>query len=179
MASSRPHQFHNPALGAPPPPPPQSPRTLRKFQSHQQLSSPSLITQQRQHLRRDSNTIGIRGNINEQPQHEQPSSTATTKMPSHGRSRSNSDVAISTRSSLPGHRQSGVGRKSRPSLGASKRSTLDNLLRDGPPNGNTEEGLQELRYLVLSNRVDSDSDGMVRFPKSILLETCLSILRAC
>lgn len=177
MASSKPHlQFNHPALGAPLPP--QSPRTLRKFQSHQQLSSnsPSLIAQQRQQLQRNANAAGIRGNSDEIPHYEQHTPASTAAMPSHGRSRSNSDVAISSRSSLPGHRQSGSGRKFRPSLGASKRSTLDNLLRDGPPNGNVEEGLQELRYLVLSNCVDSDSDGMVRFP-SQCFETKIYTLR--
>ena len=49
-------------------------------------------------------------------------------------------------------RKSGVG---------VKRSTLESFLRDGPLNGNLLEGLQELRYQVLSSRVDADADGMV------------------
>ncbi|KAK2765406.1 hypothetical protein FQN54_008252 [Arachnomyces sp. PD_36] len=163
MASSKPqHPSNYPILGAPPTP--QSPRALRKFQSHQQLSSnsPSLITQQRQQLQRNAGTIGLRGNSGDAFTNDQPTPTpsGTGTMPSHSRTRSNSDVAISRRSSMPAHRQSGSGRKSRPSLGTGKRSTLDTLLRDGPPNGDVEEGLQELRYLVLSNRVDSDIDGM-------------------
>lgn len=176
MASSKP-QFNHPALGVPPTP--QSPRALRRFQSHQHLSSnsPSLITQQRQQLHRNANTIGIRGNLDEPSQNERPTQTAAGTMPSHGRSRSNSDLAISNRSSLPGPRQSGSARKFRPSLGSSRRSALDNLLRDGPSNGTMEEGLQELRYLVLSNRVDSDSDGMVR-SSSQCFEKCSFILCA-
>lgn len=42
-----------------------------------------------------------------------------------------------------------------------KRSILESLLRDGPQHGDAAEGLQELRYLVLSTRVDADGDGMV------------------
>lgn len=42
-----------------------------------------------------------------------------------------------------------------------KRSGLDALLRDGPPGNNVAMGLEELRYLILSARVDADSDGMV------------------
>lgn len=38
---------------------------------------------------------------------------------------------------------------------------LESLLRDGPQNGKTAESLQELKYLVLSSRVDADGDGMV------------------
>jgi cell cycle arrest protein BUB2 len=44
-----------------------------------------------------------------------------------------------------------------------KRSLLENFLRDGPPSGDPREGLQELKYLVLSSRVDADGDGMVSF----------------
>lgn len=52
-----------------------------------------------------------------------------------------------------------------------KRSLLESLIRDGPQNGKTREALQELKYLVLSYRVDADGDGMVRavkvLPKAI------------
>ena len=44
-----------------------------------------------------------------------------------------------------------------------KRSVLESYLRDGPQNGDMIEGLQELRYLVLSSRVEADADGMVGF----------------
>lgn len=42
-----------------------------------------------------------------------------------------------------------------------KRSVLESFLRDGPPNGNVVDSLRELRYLVLSTRVEADVDGMV------------------
>lgn len=42
-----------------------------------------------------------------------------------------------------------------------KRSLLESYLRDGPLDGNLAEGMQELRYLVLSTRVEADVDGMV------------------
>lgn len=38
---------------------------------------------------------------------------------------------------------------------------LETFLRDGPQNGDLVGGLQELRYLVLSSRVEADGDGMV------------------
>lgn len=41
-----------------------------------------------------------------------------------------------------------------------RRSVLESLLRDGPQNGDVTGGLQELRYLTLSTRVDADGDGM-------------------
>jgi cell cycle arrest protein BUB2 len=45
---------------------------------------------------------------------------------------------------------------------------LENLLRDGPQNSNPHEALRELKYLVLSSRVDADGDGMVRGIQSVL-----------
>lgn len=42
-----------------------------------------------------------------------------------------------------------------------KRSMLETFLRDGPQNGDLAGGLHELRYLVLSSRVEADGDGMV------------------
>jgi cell cycle arrest protein BUB2 len=67
-------------------------------------------------------------------------------------------------------RRPASGRKSG-SIGVSgKRSGLDTLLREGPPGGNIAVGLQDLRYLVLSSRVDSDSDGMVRLCERSVLE---------
>jgi cell cycle arrest protein BUB2 len=41
-------------------------------------------------------------------------------------------------------------------------------LRDGPQSSNPHEGLRELKYLVLSSRVDADGDGMVRRTQSCL-----------
>lgn len=38
---------------------------------------------------------------------------------------------------------------------------MESYLRDGPLDGNLAEGMQELRYLVLSTRVEADVDGMV------------------
>ena len=40
-------------------------------------------------------------------------------------------------------------------------TTLETLVREGPRNGNIFEGLQSMRYQVLSNGVASDTDGMV------------------
>jgi cell cycle arrest protein BUB2 len=43
-----------------------------------------------------------------------------------------------------------------------KRSGLETLLRDGPADGKLLDTLQELRLMVLSNKVEADTDGMVR-----------------
>lgn len=60
----------------------------------------------------------------------------------------------------PVQTQKRPARKTGSSVGV-KRSGLETLLREGPPNGDILEGLQELRYLILSTRVDADHDGMV------------------
>jgi hypothetical protein len=39
--------------------------------------------------------------------------------------------------------------------------TLDNLMREGPRNGELREALDCMRYQVLSNGIGSDNDGMV------------------
>lgn len=59
----------------------------------------------------------------------------------------------------PVQTQKRPARKTGSSVGV-KRSGLETLLREGPPNGDILEGLQELRYLILSTRVDADHDGM-------------------
>lgn len=86
------------------------------------------------------------------------------------RPRSNSDAAaqetkttagaastLKTSGSLTQRRRS---RKTGSGVGV-KRSMLETFLRDGPQNGDLVGGLQELRYLVLSSRVEADGDGMV------------------
>jgi hypothetical protein len=42
------------------------------------------------------------------------------------------------------------------------------LQRTDDLHGDPREGLQELKYLVLSSRVDADGDGMVRVPGLVL-----------
>lgn len=128
-------------------------RTVRKIQSQQTLSSnnnsSSTIRPSRHHSTRSS--VGP-GDFSKLPQPAPTSGTHT-----HRRTRSNSDASpepfVSPTVKRPA-RKTGSG------FGV-KRSVLESLLRDGPPNGNVMEGMQELRYLILSTRVDADADGMV------------------
>ncbi|OJD13294.1 hypothetical protein AJ78_06236 [Emergomyces pasteurianus Ep9510] len=162
-----------PPSGAPPSP--QTTRTLRRYQSHQSLSSysptfppqpypPPLPRNAASHRERTEENAA---------QNMQPVVPMTN---TRTRARSNSDVTANSAASIKHshqhqhqqnhqhqhqpHKRPTGGRKSG-SLGfAGKRSGLDALLRDGPPGDSIAGGLDDLRYLVLSSRVDSDSDGM-------------------
>ncbi|KAJ5712843.1 uncharacterized protein N7483_010024 [Penicillium malachiteum] len=136
--------------------PPASPRTmrnLRKIRSHQVLTTSSALIAQTQ----SSRSSGARAT--ETGSAVTPGSI-TARTPTHRRTRSNSDAAAraaALASTVPAQRR--PARKTGSGIGI-KRSLLENLLRDGPHNGKTSEGLQELKYLVLSCRVDADGDGM-------------------
>lgn len=155
MASKPLPQF-NPS-NATVPPSPRTARTLRKYQSHQALySSYSSISSQQQQPSNDSSPSRASGL--ESPfdaRSESPTATRPRR-----RTRSNSD-ASGTSSSVVHQTPRRPARKAGSGIGL-KRSSLENLLRDGPPNGDVAGGLKELRYLILSSRVDADSDGMVR-----------------
>lgn len=143
-------------LGIPGPETPASPRTLRtlrKIQSHQVLSSSSaLIAQTQGHQNGPNDDIDstvIPG--------------SATKARAHRRVRSNSDAAAREAAATPPATQRRPARKTGSGIGL-KRSLLENFLRDGPQSDNPRDGLQELKYLVLSSRVDADGDGMVSTP---------------
>jgi cell cycle arrest protein BUB2 len=136
---------------------PRTMRTLRKIQSHQVLTTSSALIAQTQssHLSATHGTdIGLSGT----------QSGSTIRTPAR-RPRSNSDAAAREASSLvaPVPTQRRPARKTGSGVGI-KRSLLENLVRDGPHNGNTKQALQELKYLVLSTGVDADGDGMVSAP---------------
>lgn len=157
--SSKPQsqQLHHPTFTSPTSP--QSRRTIRRFQSHQTLSS-NLQTQNAQN-RPTFQRPTISSNFNKDRSEDAPAksqapvSTVTTR----GRARSNSDVTSSSVTASTSSKKTTPGRKSLGFTG--KRSGLDALLRDGPPGDDIIAGLRELRYYVLSTRVDADSDGMV------------------
>jgi cell cycle arrest protein BUB2 len=152
------------ALGVPGPDAPASPRTmrtLRKIQSHQVLSTSSaLIAQTQTSHQADFNRAGPEPATNP---------GAATRARGHRRARSNSDAAAREAAATQPATQRRPARKTGSGIGI-KRSLLDNLLRDGPQSANLHEGLRELKYLVLSSRVDADGDGMVRRPE-ICFET--------
>ena len=78
------------------------------------------------------------------------------------RTRSNSDAAGgSVESSTPQNHAVVIKKVVTPGSYARRNMTLDALVREGPRNGNIEEGLDYIRYQVLSNGVGSDHDGMV------------------
>ncbi|KAL2374940.1 hypothetical protein RJ035_002192 [Blastomyces gilchristii] len=161
-----------PPSGAPPSS--QTTRTLRRYQSHQSLSShsPTFPPQPRPPLHRNTASHRERTEENAASQNMQPYVPMTR---TRARTRSNSDVTANSLAAFQQqhqqyhdhehhqpqpHKRPTGGRKSG-SLGLQgKRSGLDALLREGPPEDSIASGLQDLRYLVLSNRVDSDSDGM-------------------
>ncbi|EAW08409.1 putative mitotic check point protein (Bub2) [Aspergillus clavatus NRRL 1] len=131
-------------------PSPRTMRTLRKIQSHQILSS-SLLGGQTS-LPSTARTSANTEELSQQAQLESP-----VRLRTHRRARSNSDAGSGERPIL--QTQKRPGRKTGSGFGV-KRSVLETLLRDGPQNGDVLEGLQELRYLVLSTRVEADGDGM-------------------
>jgi cell cycle arrest protein BUB2 len=122
---------------------PQTTRTVRRLQSHQQLSSnsPSLITQQRQQQQLHALT-----NRESREQLQPP-------MPNSGRTRANSDAPIA-------FKKPSSTRRLPASATHNRKSSLEVLLRDGPPSGNIEQGLSELRYQILSSRVEAGKEGM-------------------
>lgn len=137
-------------------------RSLRKFQSHQNLSSsPSSSTLPPYPPQLDGSfDPGGPLDRDSTPQQAQNNGEAASQR-SRGRSRSNSDVTLHSMASSQGPRRLTASRKSGSMGLVGKRSGLDALLRDGPPGNNVAMGLEELRYLILSARVDADSDGMV------------------
>lgn len=146
---------YQPSWGLPGPEVPASPRTmrtLRKIQSHQVLTTSNALIAQTQSSRSGSRVADPGSTIS--------TANNTVRAPVHRRARSNSDAATREAALAPVPTQRRPARKTGSGIGL-KRSLLENLLRDGPQNGRTPEALQELKYLVLSTRVDADGDGMV------------------
>lgn len=164
MASKPPSQSNPSNVTVPPSP--RTARTLRKFQSHQTLySSYSSISGQQQP---SNDSSPSRASGLDSPFDARAQSPTTTRP--RRRTRSNSDASV-TGSAIVHQTPKRPARKTGSGIGL-KRSSLENLLRDGPPNGDVTGGLKELRYLVLSSRVDADSDGMVRmfsFPSGLTM----------
>lgn len=171
MSSKPVLQLSNNASLIPPSNLPPSPRKLRKFQSHQTLSSNSFHSTSQQPATSQSSTSQTR---HAQNQNEPAQNASADRAPSHRRARSNSDLGAGIATPLVTQRR--PARKTG-SLGfGGKRSNLENLLREGPPTGKLAEALHDLRYLVLSARVEADSDGMVS-QVCTFCETVLLMLR--
>lgn len=132
---------------------PRTMRTLRKIRSHQVMTTSSALIAQTQSTRSFAARTTDVGDTDSQ--------NATIRTPNR-RARSNSDAAAHESGlTVPIQHPRRPARKTGSGIGI-KRSMLESYLRDGPQHGKTREWLQELKYLVLSSRVDADSDGMVR-----------------
>ncbi|KAL4866848.1 hypothetical protein BDV12DRAFT_130139 [Aspergillus spectabilis] len=129
-------------------PSPRTMRGLRKIQSHHNLSSGPALSSQVSSARSSAGP----DELSKPAQLDSP-----VRLRTHRRARSNSDASSRDVPQLPTQRR--PGRKTGSGFGV-KRSLLETLLRDGPQHGNVQEALQELRYLVLSTRVEADGDGM-------------------
>ncbi|KAI9885203.1 MAG: Sulfate permease 2 [Watsoniomyces obsoletus] len=140
-----------------------APRTLRKLKSAHVLSSHasnanlSSTTSSRPPPPRS--TAFLHRELPPMSNHPPPLPHST----SHSRTRSNSDAAafgMSTNSQQLRNHAAPKRVVTAGLNGNTKNMTLDALLRDGPRNGNIKEGLECMRYQVLSNGVGSDHDGM-------------------
>ncbi|KAH0565186.1 hypothetical protein GP486_001432, partial [Trichoglossum hirsutum] len=91
------------------------------------------------------------------PSHVNP----TTAVQVATRSRSNSDAPVASVSTAgPSSKRNAIAKRVvAPGL-IRKATTLEAMLREGPPVGDIMGGLRDLRFLVLTDGVVSDSDGM-------------------
>ena len=151
-------------------------RSLRKLKSaHNLTSSPSRshqlpsMAQLRQHQQQhQSQQYPPPHQSAVAATHREPLAVITTpSLPASSaqvvRTRSNSDAAgVSVEPSAPRNHAVVTKKLVTPGSHARRDMTLDALVREGPRNGNVEEGLDCIRYQVLSNGVGSDHDGMVR-----------------
>ncbi|KAI9679908.1 MAG: hypothetical protein M1817_004923 [Caeruleum heppii] len=138
---------------------PRANKGIRRFQSAHALSShfaPSNVT--------SSSTSPQRAH-----QHRNPSSShrdpqpfnipSVPSLPSHTRSRSNSDAPVSSISNnAPTPRRTAAAR--RVIAPGAKHVTLESLIREGPPSSDIAAGLNEMRSQVLREGVNSDNNGM-------------------
>lgn len=144
------------------PPPLRTHRPLRKLQSAhnlgskaalqlQSLSQPSLIAQQRLTQRNISPT-----------RRDASSSSAMNLNRSPQRGRSNSDATSQ-------HHLNALAATKRSMMGINPRYvnlSLNQLIKDGPTDGDGVEALGMARRKVLSEGIKSDSDGMVKLLSS-------------
>ena len=157
---------------------PRTVRAVRKIQSLQTL--PSVSSTDFNHSTSGNNNVNNNNNHNAHGHGIRPIARApatptgdTSRARQAGpsatrrRARSSSVPRMQDVNAYQAHRRparrSGIG---------GKKSALETYFRDGPFNGNLLGGLQELRYLVLSTRVDADADGMVCLTFVCLVSVC-------
>ncbi|KAI9803480.1 MAG: hypothetical protein M1825_001823 [Sarcosagium campestre] len=152
---------------------PSSPQTnrLRRLQSAHALTShssvsnqPSLISQQRLQQHQLQQQQHHQRTFHVSPSKESLFSAEAPPVPrltSHGRTRSNSDVSLTTSRSIlsPTTKRTLAAKKASGPL-LSRDSSLELLLTEGPDLGDVATSLRYMRYKILTDGVSSDSDGM-------------------
>lgn len=139
---------------------PQKPRTVRRLQSYNQLSSsnsPSLITQQRQQQHQQQSQRNASTSLAKKESKDNISSNAQSQSVSiPTRTRAHSDAPIAMKKGSSNRRPYG--------LSHGRKSSLEVMLREGPVNDNLEACVNDLRYKILTSKVDAYPDGMVFDP---------------
>ncbi|KAI9778599.1 MAG: hypothetical protein M1839_007992 [Geoglossum umbratile] len=168
MSNSPPRQFH-PLRSAESystlaPPSPRISRTIRRLQSAHNLSSSSSLSDAPQvpSLRRWQPQTRTASSAHKEPLPPAPSfiNPALTAQTST-RTRSNSDAPVTSVSAAgPSSKRNAIAKRVMAPGLMVKNTTLEAMLREGPPAGDIMRGIRELRYLVLTNGVTSDGDGM-------------------
>jgi hypothetical protein len=149
------------------PPSPRTHRTLRRLQSAHSLGAkasaagsssianpPSLISQQR--LQQQQQQHFQQRNLS--PVRRDLSAGISNRSPQRGRANSDANLAH--------HLGSAAAKRSllKRTNAAANALSLQQLLRDGPPDGDVVGGLESARIKVLDEGIKSDADGMVRLP---------------
>ena len=130
---------------------PEKSRTIRRQQSHQQLSSttPSSIAQHRSQQQKG----GLARKESKDQIHQNAQAVAPTQPT---RTRANSDVAMPMK-------RPAFGRKLPSIAGHARKSSLEAYMRDGPQSNDIQQHLAELREMVLTRRVEAGKDGMSEY----------------
>jgi cell cycle arrest protein BUB2 len=159
---------------------PQSPRKLRKYQSHQSLTSTSFSTFGQPLTTTTPTSIAHGSGVRQRD--TPPNATGTGSQQNaepqqnnrqRARSNSESGSSIATPLITAPPKAKRPARKTGSSGYFMKRTGLETLLRDGPADGKLLDTLQELRLMVLSNKVEADTDGMVGlFPPKTRKKRC-------
>lgn len=157
-----------------PPPSPRTHRTLRRLQSAHTLGSKassqaSLITQQR--LREQHQQLQNLPQRSMSPIKRDVSGSYANRSPQRTRERANSDAANKHHLNAVAATGAGASKQLqqqqqqqqsvRKTPLAHANLSMQQLFRDGPPDGDFAGALEATRYKILDEGIKSDSDGMV------------------
>ncbi|KAH0543083.1 hypothetical protein FGG08_002597 [Glutinoglossum americanum] len=146
------------------PPSPRISRTIRRLQSAHTLSSnpPHSDAPPVPPFQRWQPQNRVTSSTHKEPPPPAPShANPTLAAQINTRSRSNSDAPVASVSTVgPLSKRNAMAKRVVAPALAGKNTTLEAMLREGPPTGDIVGGLRELRFLVLTDGVASDGDGM-------------------